>query len=52
LASFGYMAAAKAVMGLMGVEVGPARIPHANLSADQHAQQHTGLERHGFFDWL
>jgi N-acetylneuraminate lyase len=52
LASFGYMAAAKAVMGLLGVEVGPARLPHANLSAEQHAQLHSGLERLGFFDWL
>ena len=30
LAGFGYMAAAKAVMGLLGVEVGPARLPNGN----------------------
>jgi len=34
LASFGYMAAAKALMTLINVDVGPPRLPHARLSAD------------------
>ncbi|MBX7072208.1 MAG: dihydrodipicolinate synthase family protein [Pirellulales bacterium] len=52
LASFGYMAAAKAVMGLLGVEVGPARLPHANLSAEQQSQLRASLERLDFFTWI
>jgi len=52
LAGFGYLAAAKAVMGLLGVEVGPARLPNRNLSSEQHAQLRTALERLGFFDWI
>lgn len=52
LAGFGYLPAAKAVMGLLGIDVGPARLPHANLSAEQRLQLQTGLERLGFFDWL
>lgn len=50
LAEFGYMAAAKATMGFLGVEVGPARLPHANLTAERCSQLRTALERLGFFD--
>ncbi|MGV3485790.1 MAG: dihydrodipicolinate synthase family protein, partial [Planctomycetaceae bacterium] len=32
---FGYMAAAKAVMGMLGVDCGPVRPPLANLSSSQ-----------------
>lgn len=52
LASFGYMAAAKAVMGFLGVEVGPARLPNANLSPDDRVRLGTRLEGLGFFDWV
>jgi N-acetylneuraminate lyase len=52
LANFGYMAAAKAVMGLLGVEVGPARLPIANLSAEQHKSLRARLDKLGFFDWI
>jgi N-acetylneuraminate lyase len=52
LASFGYMAAAKTVMGLLGVEVGPARLPHMNLSAEQQAQLRASLDRIDFFAWI
>jgi N-acetylneuraminate lyase len=52
LASFGYMAAAKAVMGLLGVEVGPARLPNANLSVEQHKLLRASLDKLGFFDWI
>jgi len=52
LAGFGYMAAAKVVMGFLGVAVGPARLPHTNLTADQTAALRAGLDRLGFFDWV
>jgi len=52
LAGLGFIPAAKAVMGLLGVDVGPARLPHTNLTAGQHAALRAGLERLGFFDWL
>ena len=52
LAGFGYMGAAKAVMKMLGVEVGPARLPHGNLSAEQHTALRAGLEKLGFFEWI
>lgn len=52
LAGLGYMAAAKTVMGLLGVEVGPARLPNTNLTAEQTTRLRTSLEQMGFFDWI
>lgn len=52
LASFGYMAAAKEVMRLLGVDVGPARLPNASLSQEQKSRLRAALDRLGFFDWL
>ncbi|MCW0216709.1 MAG: dihydrodipicolinate synthase family protein [Prosthecobacter sp.] len=52
LASVGYMAAAKSVMKMLGVDVGPARLPHANLDAAQEKALRADLEQMGFFDWL
>jgi N-acetylneuraminate lyase len=46
------MAAAKAAMGMLGVNVGPARLPNANLSGDQIASLRRELETMGFFDWI
>ncbi|OWK37614.1 dihydrodipicolinate synthase family protein [Fimbriiglobus ruber] len=51
LAGFGYMGAAKAVMGFLGVDVGPPRLPNTSLAPDQHARLRAGLERIGFFEW-
>lgn len=51
LASHGYMGASKAVMAMLGVEVGPARLPHERLSADAAVQLRGDLESLGFFDW-
>lgn len=51
-AGYGYMAAAKATMEMLGVEVGPPRLPHARLTTEQIAQLRRGLETLGFFDWL
>jgi N-acetylneuraminate lyase len=50
LASFGYMAAAKATMQMLGVDVGPARLPHAPLAPEQRTRLREGLERLGFFE--
>lgn len=52
LSGFGYMGAAKAVMGFLGVDVGPARLPNVSLAPEQAAQLKTRLEQLGFFDWI
>lgn len=52
LASVGYMAAAKSVMKMLGVDVGPARLPHTNLDAAQEKSLRVDLEQMGFFDWV
>jgi N-acetylneuraminate lyase len=52
LAGRGFMGAAKAVMQLLGVDVGPARLPNASLNPDQQASLADELESLGFFDWL
>lgn len=52
LGRYGYMAAAKATMGFLSVEVGPPRLPNPGLQqADLAALRH-GLDELGFFDWL
>lgn len=52
LASAGYMAAAKCVMKMLGVDVGPARLPHGNLDATQEKALRSDLEAMGFFEWV
>ncbi len=52
LASYGYMGAAKAVMRMLGVDVGPARLPNVSLHAVQAATLRQELESLGFFDWI
>ena len=52
LASHGYMGAAKATMGMLGVDVGPARLPNGSLPADQASRLRGELEAMGFFDWM
>jgi N-acetylneuraminate lyase len=52
LAGFGYLAAAKTVMGTLGIAVGPARLPNANLTPEQHVRLQQGLEELGYFDWI
>ena len=52
LAGYGYMGAAKAVMALLGVDVGPPRLPNSALSAAQAAELRGRLEALGFFDWI
>jgi N-acetylneuraminate lyase len=52
LASYGYLPAAKATMGFLGVEVGPARLPNVSLTPEQTGSLRTALEDIGFFDWV
>jgi N-acetylneuraminate lyase len=52
LAGFGYMGAAKAVMKMIGVDVGPPRLPNPVLNAAQSANLRRDLESLGFFDWI
>lgn len=51
-AGLGYMASAKAAMGFLGVDVGPARLPNANLTPEQITKLRKELETMGFFDWI
>jgi len=51
LAAQGYMGSAKAVMKMLGVDVGPARLPNTNPSDTQLAELKSALERIGFFEW-
>jgi len=51
LASHGYLGAAKAVMKMLGVDVGPARLPLGNLDETQLRQLRAQLEQLGFFNW-
>jgi N-acetylneuraminate lyase len=52
LAGVGYLGAAKAVMKMVGVDVGPARPPNNNPDPEQLAQLRSELERMGFFEWV
>ena len=52
LAAYSYLPAAKALMTMLGVPLGPARLPHESLSADQCNLLRADLEKLGFFDWL
>jgi N-acetylneuraminate lyase len=52
LASIGYMGAAKAVMTMLGVDVGPARLPHGNPLPTQLKALQADLEAMGFFEWI
>lgn len=52
LATRGYMGASKALMGMLGVNVGPARVPNDNLTKQQVAELRSELESMGFFEWI
>ena len=51
LAKRGYMGAAKALMGRLGVPLGPARLPNGNPDAAETKQMLGELEAIGFFSW-
>ncbi len=52
LAGYGYMGAAKATMKMLGVDVGPARLPNTNLNKEQVKELRAKLEALGFFEWI
>ena len=52
LGRHGYMAAAKATMTMLGVDVGPARLPNARLDAAGRNALRGELEALGFFEWV
>ena len=52
LASYGYMGAAKATMKMLGVDVGPARLPNNNPTEVQLKELRAKLETIGFFEWI
>lgn len=52
LAGFGYMAAAKALMEMLGVPVGPPRLPTGGLTAADRGALRERLEALGAFAWL
>lgn len=50
LMKYGYLPAAKAVMGMLGVPVGPARLPQQNLTREQISELHSALEKLGILN--
>jgi len=50
LGRYGYMGAAKATMAMLGVDVGPARLPNTTLTAEQTKRLREELEQLGFFE--
>jgi N-acetylneuraminate lyase len=52
LAKYGYMGAAKSLMGFLGVDVGQPRLPNSSLAQQEQHQLRADLEQIGFFDWL
>jgi N-acetylneuraminate lyase len=52
LARHGYMGAAKATMAMLGVDVGPARLPNGSLTPEQARTLRGELETLGFFEWI
>jgi N-acetylneuraminate lyase len=52
LASYGYMGAAKGVMSMLGVPVGPARLPNGKLSTSQYTELQEKLTALGYFEWI
>jgi N-acetylneuraminate lyase len=52
LVSFGFIPASKAVMGFLGIDVGPARLPFMNLQSEQRNRLRSSLEKLGYFSWI
>jgi len=52
LGEFGYQAASRAVMEMLGVPVGPPRLPFASLVPGKADELCENLTRLGFFDWI
>jgi N-acetylneuraminate lyase len=52
LARHGYLGASKAIMAMLGVNVGPVRLPHTNPTAAGRADLQRELEQLGYFEWI
>ena len=52
LARYGYLGAAKAVMTMLGVSVGPARLPNTTPTVEETKKLQAELTSLGFFDWV
>jgi N-acetylneuraminate lyase len=52
LASHGFMGASKVLMCMLGVDVGPARLPLTTPNAEHVQRLRTELDVLGFFDWI
>jgi N-acetylneuraminate lyase len=52
LAGYGFLAAAKEVMRVRGVDLGPVRLPNPNLTAEQPAELRRELDKLGFAGWV
>jgi N-acetylneuraminate lyase len=50
IAKYGFLPASKSVMGMLGVDCGPARLPLAALEEQQRTSLRQDLEAIGFFD--
>jgi dihydrodipicolinate synthase/N-acetylneuraminate lyase len=48
----GYVGAAKETMAMIGVPVGPPRLPCASLSDAAKSLMRSDLEKMGFLDWI
>ncbi len=51
LSAHGYLAASKAVMGLLGVDLGPVRLPLRRLAPEARVQLRSDLDALGFSGW-
>jgi len=52
LGGYGYLGAARAVMAMLGVDIGPPRPPVARLRQDDVGRLESDLKRCGFFGWV
>lgn len=52
IAKYGYLPGAKAVMGMLGVPVGPARAPLRALEEEDIKSLREDLDALGFFQWI
>jgi N-acetylneuraminate lyase len=52
LAGYGFLAAAKEVVRVRGVDLGPVRLPNPNLTAEQAAELRRELDTLGFAGWV
>ena len=52
LRRYGFMGAAKTTMKLLGLDLGPPRLPNTSLNTAQSGTLEQELHRIGFFDWI